>query len=569
MAKTKEVLSILLLDSNGSNLPLVRPQFPQKNGSQTRFEVTRNLQETIDKLKENSYQVILVGDSSPNEEDLTPLLTELSRRKISTPLILMVNPEEERQAQQALRLGVSGYVLKTESQLKDFPRRIQDIFRTRQLGEHHEELEEQIAGTHDKLFEVNEKFRKLSIKDDLTQLYNHRFLQEKLEEEFTRAVRYHHPLSCMMVDLDQFRHTNEALGHVLGDEILKEAAAILVESCRTSDLISRFGGEEFAVILPHVDYQGASELAERLRCLFAERTFLADSNRLSLTVSIGVSCFPDDAIKHRAELLDFADRALFRAKAAGRNRVSLYRDHLPTLAETLPHLKISEDKVLDFQRRLADIADAARKGYVESSKALIAALESKDRFTAGHAGSVARLSMQVAEAMGLSLDEAEVVEHAGLLHDIGKICISDDILLKPERLTLAEYEAMKQHPYLGYRIVKPIKFLQQEASLILYHHEWFNGQGYPCRLARNEIPLGSRIVAVIDSYDTMRHAGGRYKKTVSVEEAVNELIACSGVQFDPEVVQAFIQVLLMRKELNSEAYNKKRLQEVLETAYPH
>ena len=234
----------------------------------------------------------------------------------------------------------------------------------------------------------------------------------------------------------------------------------------------------------------------------------------------------------------------------------------------LPRIKISEDKVIEFQKRLSEIADSARRGYIESSKALVMALESKDPFTAGHSSRVARLSMQIAEAMGLPLDEAEIIEHAGLLHDIGKICISDEILLKPGRLTLAEYEAIKQHPYLGYRILKPIRFLQQEATLVLHHHEWFNGEGYPCRLRKNEIPAGARIIAVVDSYDTMRVAGGRYKKTMSVPETVNELIACSGTQFDPEVVQACVQVLLMRKELGADAYNKDGLRQALETVSP-
>ena len=366
-----------------------------------------------------------------------------------------------------------------------------------------------------------------------------------------------------MIDLDFFRSINDQLGHATGDEILKEAAEILLMGSRLSDLIARFGGEEFVILLPHVDYQGAAELAERFRETFARHTFLGNSQAVTATVSIGVSSFPEDAVKDRSDLLHFADQAVFRAKAGGRNQVYLYRNIGPTLKDALPHLKISEEKIFEFQRKLSEIADKARRGYVESSKMFIQALDSKDHFTAGHAGGVAKLAMQVAEASGLSLDDSEIVGHAGLLHDIGKICISDEILLKPSRLTLAEYEAMKQHHYFGYRIVKPIKFLREEATLILHHHEWFNGEGYPCCLAGNEIPLGARIVSVVDSYDTMRLAGGRYKQTLSVEAAVNELIACAGTQFDPEVVQTFIQVLLMKKELAPESYNRKRLREVI------
>ncbi|MBI4368189.1 MAG: HD domain-containing protein, partial [Candidatus Omnitrophica bacterium] len=152
-------------------------------------------------------------------------------------------------------------------------------------------------------------------------------------------------------------------------------------------------------------------------------------------------------------------------------------------------------------------------------------------------------------------------EHAGLLHDIGKISIPDEILLKPGAFTHAEYEKMKEHPVLGYQIVKPIKFLAEEALIILHHHEWYNGEGYPNRLKGKEIPQGARIVSVLDAYDTMRAAGGRYKRTLNCEESVRELIEHAGTQFDPEVVLHFVQVLLKRGDLKPGAYDHKRLEE--------
>lgn len=267
-------------------------------------------------------------------------------------------------------------------------------------------------------------------------------------------------------------------------------------------------------------------------------------------------------MKNRVELISFAHQALLYSKAFGRNAVTLYKDISPVFEEGFPVLKVKEDKVIEFQRRMGEISNTARRAYVEASKALIMVLEAKDRFTAGHSAGVARYCLEVAQAMGMSVDEAEVVHHAGLLHDIGKICIPDDILLKPSRLSILEYETMKEHPYWGYKILKPIKFLQREAELVLHHHEWFNGEGYPCRLKGNEIPLGARIISVVDSFDTIRVAGGRYKKTFRILDSVNELIACAGVQFDPQVVKAFIDVLSERGELKEE-YHQARLEEVL------
>ncbi len=404
------------------------------------------------------------------------------------------------------------------------------------------------------------------VRDELTGLFNHTYLQDRIVREFASAARYNYSLSCLLLDIDHFKILNEERGYRIGDAILKEAAQIIFEHCRLTDLAARYGGGEFAVLLPHVDYQGAREMAKRLRLVFSETIFLSGSENIHITASIGITSFPEDPMDRRSDLVTFARQALLRSKAEGRNRMTLYKDITPIGMSDLPEFKISEDKVLDFQRRLSEVAESARRHYIEASRALILALEAKDRFTAGHAASCAKYAKQLAEVLGMSTEDAEVVEHAALLHDIGKICVADEILLKPGKLTFREYENMKQHPYLGYRILKPIKFLHEEARLVLHHHEWFNGEGYPTRLKGNEIPLGARIIAVIDSYDTMRLAGSRYKKTVTTMDAVNELIHCSGVQFDPRVVQAFIEVLKMRKELLVEDYDKNSLDEHLKAA---
>lgn len=562
-----EPFSVLFIDdTEGCNTIQIQELFSKAPSHPAHFDISKTPADAVEKLRRNRYSLILTKSSFQAEENTKELLSEIRRRGMGAPVILLVRPEEEDEARRAVTLGAADYLVKHDNGSQKLMDQLWNIYRNHEFRSSPPDFETEVALQNQKLLETNKKLGELSIRDPLTGLYNHRFLQERVVEEFNRAMRHHRPLSCILVDLDHFRQINETWGHAVGDEILKESAEILNKSSRLSDLVARFGGEEFIILLPEVDYQGAIERGDRLRELFAKHTFLADSHAISVTASIGISSFPEDSIKHRSELFNFADQALFRAKSGGRNRVSLYRDIIPTLAETLPHLKISSERVLEFQRKLSEIADRARRGYIESSRAMIKALESKDHFTAGHSVRVAKLSLQAAETLGLSLDEAEVIEHAGLLHDIGKICISDDILLKPARLTFTEYEAMKQHAYLGYRILKPIKFLQEEATLVLHHHEWFNGEGYPCHLVKNEIPIGARIISVVDSYDTMRHAGGRYKKTVAIEAAVNELIACAGSQFDPEVVRVFIQVLLMSKELSPDAYDRKRLKQAVEAS---
>ena len=240
----------------------------------------------------------------------------------------------------------------------------------------------------------------------------------------------------------------------------------------------------------------------------------------------------------------------------------LYRDIVPHIVENLPELKMEAHDVEMFRHHMMEVADSSRKAYLEACTVLVKAIESKDPMTAGHGASCVKYSKMTAEEMGIASDDVEIIANAALLHDIGKICIADEILLKPARLTMAEFEIMKEHTYFGYRILKPIKFLREEAELVLHHHEWFNGEGYPCRLKGTDIPVGARIIAVVDSYDTMRKAGGRYKKTISATDAVNELINCSGIQFDAVVVKAFIEVLKRCGEFKGE-YLKDKLEETI------
>lgn len=550
---------MLLVDQDSDAVHLIQKGLEQNRFFRSEVHHAASINEALHKLKEKKFHLVLV-DAESSRQDSLKLFEETRRLKMEIPFVLMASVRDDNFARQAINAGISDLIVKSESQILSLAEKLRDCYEKFHSNEAVEEFRERAA---DDIPPENKKF---STKDDLTGLYNHSYLHDRVVRDFSSAVRYGYPLSCIMIDIDHFRQLNEKFGYRVGEQVLKECGQLLFDNCRLSDCIARYGGEEFAIVLPHINYEGAAELAYRLRLLFAQHVFRAAGQQIHLTLSIGVASFPEDPVKTRADLLVFADQALSRAKTLGRNTVSLYKDMEPLLGDAFPTLKISEDKVMEFQRRMSEISIAARKASTEASKALITALENKDRYTVGHAGSTARYALYLAEAMGLASDESEMVQHAGLLHDIGKICIPDSILLKPGRLTLTEFETMKQHPYLGYKMVKPIKFLQQESIMVLHHHEWFNGEGYPCRLKGNEIPLGARIIAVVDSYDTMRTAGARYKKTQNVESIVNELINCSGTQFDPEVVKSFIDVLKARGDLRAGmSYNEEKLAQALET----
>ncbi|MCM8775107.1 MAG: diguanylate cyclase [Candidatus Omnitrophica bacterium] len=557
-------VSILIVENDRNVFDRLKKTLEEDSRFPAAVDDAATFEQACQKLKRGSYDILLVDQELEGRSGLV-LLDELQRNNLNLPFVLMTPVWDDRLVREAMKRGVADVLVKDEREFQNLAEKLQRSYQKFRKGWHNSgEVDLVFKDLELSLGRDNEKkSANLAIRDEITHLYNHSYIQERIVQEFSRAVRYQYPISCLLVDIDHFKAINENLGYRIGDSILRECAGLLFENCRLSDLIARYGGGEFAVLLPHINYEGAFDLAKRLLRAFSEHVFLENTEDINFTISIGISSFPEDSMSSRCELLAYASQALCRSKAAGRNRVTMYRDIVPALEGVLPNLKLSEEKIMEFQRRLTEISDYARRAYIEASKALIVALESKDRFTAGHASSCAKYSIEVAESMGMDMDEAEVVEHAALLHDIGKICIPDSILLKPAKLTFQEYEVMKQHPYLGYKILKPIKFLQEEAILVLHHHEWFNGEGYPCRLAGNEIPLGARIIAVIDSYDTMRIAGGRYKKTMLVEDAVNEIINCTGTQFDPEVVNVFIEGLKRRKELRGEDYDRKQLEKIV------
>ncbi|MBI4372540.1 MAG: diguanylate cyclase [Candidatus Omnitrophica bacterium] len=552
---------ILVVEDNQDHQILIQSALGKRGNEVGIVDLASTVTEALDKLSSNTYDLVLTDYRLPDKTGLD-LLNETKAKNLKFPILLMTAAGDETLAVNALKSGFIDYIVKSERAFSDIPRIIEAAYTKYQAAERERRLQEEIAYKNVELRSANEKLAELSVKDELTGLYNHRFFQEKMTEEFARATRYHYPLSCLMVDIDHFKAVNDTYGHQAGDEVLKELGQFFISHLRQADTVARYGGEEFVILLPHVGYDGANVLAERIRKKIMDQSFGKTSSLdLKISISIGVSSYPEDPVDRKETLIFYSDKALYRAKGSGRNRVFLYRNMSKEYTDKVPEFKISEEKVHQFRQRLFDVSEMAKRAYIEATKALINALEAKDPHTMGHAARVGHYSAIVAQEMGLGEDDVGIIEHAGLLHDIGKICIPDEILLKPGAYTHEEYEKMKAHPVLGYQIVKSIKFLAEESLIILHHHEWYNGEGYPHRLKGNEIPIGARVVSVLDAYDTMRAAGARYKRTLNCEEAVRELITHSGTQFDPQSVFHLVQVLVKRGDLEPQAYDRQMLEQ--------
>ncbi len=415
-----EEFSILLVESDSQELVWLRKNL-QKDPHFSQIDCVASVDEALARIQKKTYHVLLVESQIEQGSGLR-LLEKMRSQHIRLPFVLLTSVWDDRLAREAIQAGVSELIVKSEKEFNDLSAKLRACYEKFYDGDA-PRFEAEIS----KRFVFPDEERAFSsaeslggtkdlgdgssgIKDALTGLFNHSYLHERIVTEISKAVRYRYPISCLMLDIDHFKLINEEFGYSIGDQLLKECAAILLKHCRMSDIVARYGGEEFAVILPHIDYLGSLDLARRLRLVFAKHHFMIRSREVGVTISVGISSFPEDRMKRRGELLVFASNALAYSKVSGRNRVTMYREIERTAIEGMPEIKISEDRITEFQRRMSDSAEAARRSYIEASTTLIMALESKDPFTAGHAARCAKYAKEVADVMGLSTDDAEIIQ---------------------------------------------------------------------------------------------------------------------------------------------------------------
>jgi diguanylate cyclase (GGDEF)-like protein/putative nucleotidyltransferase with HDIG domain len=353
--------------------------------------------------------------------------------------------------------------------------------------------------------------------DMLTGLLNRSATEALLERELDRSRRAGVPLAVIVGDLDGFKALNDRHGHLAGDAAIVRVARDLDKWKRRIDSAARIGGEEFAIVLPDTDERGAFILAERLRRA-AHRSF-ADSP-VPLTISFGVASHPAHAADARA-MLRAAERALAAAKDLGRDRTVIFS--------------------AEVDRMLAATADTPGELQLATVIALAEALDIRDTGTARHSHMVGRYSELMAAELGLDSLLVARVRLAGVLHDIGKIGVSDAVLSKAGPLSADEWVEMKTHPEIAGRLLSRPEF-DDLRSWILAHHERPDGSGYPFGLEAAEIPLEAGILAVADAYEAMT-ADRVYRAAIGREAARAELEDGAGTQFDPRVVEAFLRAL--------------------------
>ena len=373
----------------------------------------------------------------------------------------------------------------------------------------------------------------LASTDPLTRLLNRLAILKVLGAEIERANRYNRPLAVALIDIDHFKSVNDSHGHAVGDSVLKHVANVLKANIRAADVIGRYGGEEFLLVMPETDIDGGIASAENLRRVVGRTELELSEIRIVVAISAGVTGGSGAGALEIDRILREADSALYGAKGLGRDQVHAFRafdEHSGITRATID---------ADARKRASSVGRAA---FEAGNRHLLAALAERPGWAGGASQLIADMAADIGRAVGLPDGDIERIRTASLLHDLGKLAIPDEILSKPAALTPREWRTIVEHPKIGQVVLEQAGAIRDAAAIVLHHHEWFDGHGYPHGLAGAEIPIGSRIVAIADAYEAMI-SDRPYKQAMPHAAALEELRRQRGIQFDPELVDVFVALV--------------------------
>lgn len=383
-----------------------------------------------------------------------------------------------------------------------------------------------------KLFSMYRRIEERANTDQRTGLYNHSYFEEVLEQEIQKSRSSGAPLSLAMIDLDDFKKYNDHFGHLQGDKLIAFVGETLrSESRKSGTIAARYGGEEFTLLMPDYDSQKARVYIDQLRKKLNNSPF--DGVEIfplgCLAFSAGVASYSSD-IHDKSQLVDHADQALYYSKHQGKNTVHIYGEHSPLEQE------------IDFSQDVRDIEQQLNLFMY------------KDMETFRHSKRVFRYAMDISELLDIDPIAKRHFTLGALIHDIGKLEIPWGILNKKDKLEPEEWEMVKWHVTWGKKMALTNEKFKDLAPYIELHHERYDGKGYPYGFKGEEIPRLCRMLTIIDSFDAMT-TERPYQPTKSFEEAIIELRACSGSQFDPELTEFFIEYIESREPRTGDPAN--------------
>jgi diguanylate cyclase (GGDEF)-like protein/putative nucleotidyltransferase with HDIG domain len=361
--------------------------------------------------------------------------------------------------------------------------------------------------------------------------------------------------SLILIDIEKLRDINISQGFVAGNLVLSQTGRYLKRLYDESAVLARYNNDEFVILLKNTDKEKAKIEVQRIKDALSNTNVLGVG---TIDYNFSFITFPthSDSI---SELLGLLEQGMILSKSRGKSQISSYDELMDQpksnwkqlLTYAIPEIVLKKSNLKTgpevFEKINKQISETDQRcnysaDILDSVQSLAIALDAKDSYTEGHSKRVSEYAYFLAKEIGLDLQQIEWIRLAAGLHDIGKIGIPESILCKPGKLTREEYDVMKKHPVIGAKILKPLKPLESVATLVLYHHEYWNGSGYPEGLSKQNIPIGSRIVSIVDAYQAMT-SNRPYRSSLTFEEALRRLKDGKEKQWDPELIDIFIEIV--------------------------
>ena len=509
---TKEI-KILLVDDDQADRKLTEMALKTCfQGVTFIVKTAETLENAMVSLRSGQIDLILLDLGLPDSNGIVNV-EKVHNAHPNVPIIVLTGLADEEVGVEAIRKGAIDYVTKPFNP---------SGLRTR-------------IGIALQIIELQNKLLFLANTDELTGLANRRNFFDVLDREIYRAKINGNDITVMMLDIDHFKSANDTYGHRGGDEILRQMGKILRENIYPLDMAARYGGEEFVILMPGTSPVKAAQAAARMRKIIDNHRWKVGELEISITASVGLANTDSYNLTNSYDLVEKADAALYAAKRRGRNCVVCW-DEIATQYEP----EQGDDRIYhELQSKVTSLTSLLKSHALGTISALTKAMDLvvKDPYMMQHGENVRVYAIAIAKEMGLSSELCERIGIAALLQDLGTMTIPESILKKKSPLTEEEQKIIKQHPLAAAKILEPIGIFNLELQIIRDHHERYDGTGYPNGLKGREIPIGARILAVADAYDAITSERS-HCSAKTAEEALEEMSACAGTQFDEEVIKA-------------------------------
>ena len=389
-------------------------------------------------------------------------------------------------------------------------------------------LKQKISILEKEIVKKNEKIEKVILIDPLTECYNWRYFLSRSHQELNRARRHLYNISFIILDIDFFRQINEIYSAKVADFVIKEMVKILKRNLRKEDVLTRWREDEFFIILPYLSKEDAYKVARRIKDEINLHKFKYKNISISVKISLGIVSFPDDKVSNVKDIINTLEDCLIAAKRKGGDNIVIFSQ----IQSEYVFKERKESNIEDFKQKIEELNSLLIRDLLEMIYGFARAIEAKDFYTGKHVEDTAFIAQEIAKELKFPPVEVENIKRAAILHDLGKVGIDERILSKKGPLTLKEREIIKSHPWIAAEILRDIHALRGAIPAIFYHHEQYDGKGYPLGLKGEDIPLGARIVAIADVYQALI-SERPYRRAYSKKEAIEIIKKESGKNLTP------------------------------------